>query len=312
MLIFPKPVEDEFLPGFIRRLCHINFVSSPSDMLTILYKNFNIAQRDRRTEFKAISLAAGISEAEILWNHYHFPINLQFPLRIDRVNYTLEDRRPPGLTPPEWFRYRLCPDCLERQKQAYGFGLWNRLHQIPSLYWCPLHKTALRQCNLPPSLPCMPRIETTDGLIPSWGRADINKYAKIQYFSEILTSAYKTPYGATRWNAQSLINKILKNHGFSDFDHNGKSKYLSDLAFKNFPEWWLEKIYEDVREAPAKHAPVIDKVFKHRDWRYYEYALAIALLLEPEEWARYQVHNDALISIHDIERVNERIWASIT
>ncbi|MGI2232391.1 TniQ family protein, partial [Burkholderia vietnamiensis] len=167
MPILTKPVEDEFLSGFIRRLCHINFANSPDEMLTILRKNFNINEINRKTEFKAISLAAGTPEAELLWKHSHFPINLQFPLRIGLANYTLEERRPPGLTPPGWYRYRLCPDCLEKQKQKHGFGFWNRVHQIPSLYWCPWHKTALRQCRMPPTAPHMPSIETTDELISS-------------------------------------------------------------------------------------------------------------------------------------------------
>ncbi|WP_223232973.1 TniQ family protein [Burkholderia pseudomallei] len=312
MLILTKPIKDEFFSGFIRRLCHINFINSPSEMLMILHKNFSPNLGRRESAFKVASLATGISETEIIWNHSHFPINLQFPFRNGRVNYTLEDRRAPGPTPPEWYRYRLCPDCLEQQKQEHGFSFWNRVHQLPSLYWCPWHKTALRQCRMPPSAPHMPSIETTDELIHPSVKSDIYKYHKILYFSEILTNAYKIPYGATSWSALSLISIILESHGFSHSDNNGKSKHLKNLAFDNFPKWWLGKIYEDVRKVPEQRAPAIDKVFRHRGWRYYEYALAIALLLKPEEWARYQVHDDALISIRGIERVNACVWPSIT
>lgn len=310
MLILPKPVKDEFLPGFIRRLCHINFVDSTDELLIILRENFSTNTSGRKSDFKAISLATGISEADILWNYSHFPINLQFPLRDGLINYTLDERRPPGLIPPAWYRYRLCPDCLEQRK--HGLNFWNRAHQIPALYWCPEHKTALRQCRIFPSAPHMPCIETTDEILPPSAESDIHKHQKIQYFSDILTSPHKTPYGATAWDARVGINNILRAHGFGDFYTHVKSKYLIDLAFENFPQWWLNKLCEDVRKAPDKQTPAIDKLFRHRNWHYYEYALAIVLLLTPEEWARNQPYDDALISIHDIERVNEHVWKSIT
>jgi hypothetical protein len=100
--------------------------------------------------------------------------------------------------------------------------------------------------------------------------------------------------------------------GFPYYHRDDKSKYLIGLAFDNFPEWWLRKIYENVYKTSGKYASTIDEAFKFMYWRYYEYALAISLLLAPEELARHQVHDNALISIHGIERVNARVWESIT
>ena len=312
MLILPKPVKDEFLSGFIRRLCHINFVDSTDEMLRIIRENFNLTNPGRKLEFKAISLATGMTESEILWNHSHFPINLQFPLRTGLVNYTLEERRPLGVTPPEWFRYRLCQNCIEQQTQEHGFRFWNRTHQIPSLYWCPWHKTALRKCRIRPSESHMPSIDTTDELIPESAESDIKKYPKIQYFSDILTSTYKIPYGAKIWSNESGIKDILRLHGLGDAEIHEKSKYISDLASRNFPSWWLKKLYEDVRIVRETQIPKIDNLLSRWNRRHYEYALAIALLLTPEEWTRYKSQGDALISIHGIERVNARVWESIT
>ncbi|MFX1737141.1 TniQ family protein [Paraburkholderia sp. A1RI_3L] len=312
MLILPKPVKDEFFPGFIRRLCHINFVDSTDEMLRILQENFSLGNSGRKVGFKAISLAAGMTEAEILWNHSHFPINLQFPLRTGLINYTLEERRPVGLTPPEWFRYRFCPACIEQQTQEHGFSFWNRAHQIPSLYWCPWHKIALRKCRVRPSKSHMPSMETTDELIPASVESDIKKYPKIQYFSDILANAYKIPYGTKPWQVEYGINNILRTLGLGDADAHEKSSYISSLASENFPKWWLEKLYEDVRTVREKHTPGICNLFSRWNWRHYEYALAIAVLLRPEEWAGYKNHDDALISIHGIEWVNQHVWASIT
>jgi len=38
---------------------------------------------------------------------------------------------------------RFCPICFEEEQKLYGEGYWHRLHQIPFIMVCPVHKTLL-------------------------------------------------------------------------------------------------------------------------------------------------------------------------
>jgi len=309
MVILSKPLKDEFFPGFILRLCHLNSVSSPREMLAGLSKYFGVSLENRNSEFKIASLASGLSEAAVLWEHFHFPINYQFHLGSGIINYTLDKRRPPGLMPPRWFKYRLCPECLAQQQLEHHLHFWDRLHQIPSLFWCPRHNTALRKCTVQPSASHIPRIEHSEELITSRAIERAYKFSKIQYFTEILAYAYKIPYGAPAFRSQSLIEAIYKTYNASGYS--GREE-LINLASRNFPKWWLEIICQTIPRSPGEGAPLIDRLFQSTDWRYYEYALAIAVLLEPEEWAGYKVREDAAVSIDSMEKANHLVWESIS
>lgn len=43
---------------------------------------------------------------------------------------------------------RVCPICLEEEKETFGEGYWHRLHQIPGVLVCPKHKIGLYDSHI--------------------------------------------------------------------------------------------------------------------------------------------------------------------
>lgn len=63
---------------------------------------------------------------------------------------------------PAWLRY--CPACAASDRCEYGEAYWHRLHQIPGLVACPLHKEAVAVCDS--DVPTDPK-RRTGALIPA-------------------------------------------------------------------------------------------------------------------------------------------------
>ena len=48
---------------------------------------------------------------------------------------------------PQYFRF--CPDCLKEDLEKHGETYWHRLHQIQGVIFCPVHKVALQNSQIP-------------------------------------------------------------------------------------------------------------------------------------------------------------------
>lgn len=49
--------------------------------------------------------------------------------------------------------YQFCPECVKSDIKSYGEPYWHRIHQVPGVLICPIHKTELREtcpvCSIP-------------------------------------------------------------------------------------------------------------------------------------------------------------------
>jgi hypothetical protein len=52
---------------------------------------------------------------------------------------------PSSIRSPNWLRF--CPICTEDDKKRLGEGYWHRLHQLPGVEVCPIHKVFLENSN---------------------------------------------------------------------------------------------------------------------------------------------------------------------
>jgi len=46
---------------------------------------------------------------------------------------------------PQWLRF--CTQCVEADRRKYGECYWHRIHQVPGVEICPLHKTWVRNSS---------------------------------------------------------------------------------------------------------------------------------------------------------------------
>ena len=51
-----------------------------------------------------------------------------------------------AINTPNYFRF--CPDCLQQDLNKYGETYWHRLHQVPGVLFCPIHKIALQNSEI--------------------------------------------------------------------------------------------------------------------------------------------------------------------
>ena len=52
-----------------------------------------------------------------------------------------------AINTPQYFRF--CPDCLQEDLDKYGETYWHRLHQVPGVLFCPIHKISLQNSQIP-------------------------------------------------------------------------------------------------------------------------------------------------------------------
>ncbi|MDJ0531678.1 MAG: TnsD family transposase [Xenococcaceae cyanobacterium MO_207.B15] len=52
-----------------------------------------------------------------------------------------------AINTPNYFRF--CPDCLQEDLNKYGETYWHRLHQVPGVLFCPIHKILLQNSEIP-------------------------------------------------------------------------------------------------------------------------------------------------------------------
>lgn len=56
---------------------------------------------------------------------------------------------PSNVRAPRWFKY--CPVCALEDEEQFGERYWHRLHQLPGVEVCSLHKVLLEESNIPAS-----------------------------------------------------------------------------------------------------------------------------------------------------------------
>lgn len=158
--IFPDPHPDEIFYSICARLCE-----------RAGYSNNRIAMQDI---FGCESVVASIvlpshlddfvsrlppetryTSDYLITEHTSLPFYSPF-LPAKRLNHLQQDicgRNGPGLhmrsgimaslVPlPEWLRY--CPQCVMEDKKHVGECYWHRVHQVPGVEICPLHKMLLQ------------------------------------------------------------------------------------------------------------------------------------------------------------------------
>jgi hypothetical protein len=49
---------------------------------------------------------------------------------------------------PQWEYLRYCKECIISDKEEFGEAYWHRIHQVPSVLICPIHKTWIKDSNI--------------------------------------------------------------------------------------------------------------------------------------------------------------------
>ena len=103
---------------------------------------------------------SSVTANSLIQNHTLYPFYAPFlpPKRAKRVKESMKSTKggnihttagvmASSILTPQYFRF--CPDCLKEDLEKHGETYWHRLHQIQGVIFCPVHKVALQNSQIP-------------------------------------------------------------------------------------------------------------------------------------------------------------------
>jgi hypothetical protein len=280
MLILPKPAKDEFALGYIGRLCHINFKKSSFEMMRALVTEYGLKSR-KGAYINALALTSGMDARQFVQLHTLHPIVMQ--------GRDVMDGRAGGMTRREYGDERnplklsqkhahFCLDCVEEQRQEFGYSYWNRIHQLPGIYWCPWHQREL----LSSSSSCI------STMLPSNQMASLHPRLGYEGQGQFIVHRYgETMMGFMRSEKRTTLAELATHLrekaevvGLSVDKKSAESSYLSDLVFQRFPSWWLKLEYGTAQKKIGQYFAPIDGALVGEAVGSRGYALAVSLLCD--------------------------------
>lgn len=146
-MIFPAPLPDEIFPSLLARMGRMNGFADFRDMAPLSFgdgpvSSFIDAEIDLSRFCRQTNFASRGAE-ELLENltwcgvqvrlgemgRQRFEAMARGDVRPTLGSFTLSDSALLGC----------CPTCREHDLQHYGMTYWHRLHQLPIVFFCPVH-----------------------------------------------------------------------------------------------------------------------------------------------------------------------------
>lgn len=287
-LILPKPLKDEFALGLIGRLCHINSINSFVGIMRNLLAHFGL-KSEQGAYLEALALSAGMGLQDFVLAHTIAPAMLtQWNVVAGRLGgngrFQLGDERNPLKLARK--RAYFCPRCLEQQRHDLGFSFWHRAHQLPGIYWCPWHWTALLGANggvMQSALPSLSYAEP--GCVTAAEKDILNP--TLYLFSNIMMDCLARPRRHSRSQLVARLRIRAIERGLNVDEKSSPGRRLSDLAGTTCPAWWLEDVFGwRSKEADCHFKPIDGALLAEPmdSMGARAYVLAIALLFAPNEW----------------------------
>ncbi|MEL6439083.1 MAG: TnsD family transposase [Cyanobacteria bacterium J06621_8] len=103
---------------------------------------------------------SSVTANSLIQDHTLYPFYAPFlpPKRATRVYESMKSEKggnihttagvmASSILTPQYFRF--CPECLKSDLNEYGETYWHRLHQIQGVVFCPVHKVALQNSQIP-------------------------------------------------------------------------------------------------------------------------------------------------------------------
>ena len=238
----PRVLPDEHVFSWCGRMYRINDVDktmSPG----MSYRSFLPFKIEGLAELACL---AGMDSEGLLRRHTMVPF-VRAVVR-DSTCVDSEGRRnvDSDLTPRlavRWSSLRYCPDCVARDRRKRGFAYWRRMHQLPGVFWCPLHKSALIATSEKTTYAEEPgdQIAGEDASLGLWpSLSEVCPSVKAYIHMAIRTLRRPRPIGtssmAIRLNALVLA---LQPTGLAV---SGKALQLKNAVEGAFPIEWLAKV----------------------------------------------------------------------
>lgn len=180
-VFFPKVMPDELDMGHLgRAMLYLGF-ESPTQLMTHLYfgqpseRGLRLVRQWGQLAVPVLARYSGTSLPTYIHHHTALPF-----IRAFAPSSSCEPHGPKHLhllsQMGDKRSMHFCEQCLEEQREQYGFSYWMRSHQLPGVYWCGVHGSLLRLYHGPLlASPCEAAGGTCPDVEPDAQHSDIVK-----------------------------------------------------------------------------------------------------------------------------------------
>lgn len=280
MPILPVPAEDEFAPGYLGRLAHLNLAASSDKILKVLLASYGFGGGGGR--LKTLAKAAGMTSTEFLRAHTLAP---GIVCGADVIGGVIggwqwmpgfPDQRNP-LKLMRRYAY-FCEICLSEQRKKLGFGFWHRVHQLPGVYWCPWHKSPLLRCEGRLITGRLPSCSLPLEGLPAPAYCAID-HPVLNRYNDVIVDFLRSPRAIVEVELLFLLAKAAKKRGINTTMWASDEPFLSDIVFDCVPHWWLEDVLDISSKKSGHFCMEIDDAVVVSRVGTRVFALATAIIL---------------------------------
>lgn len=183
-----------------------------------------------------------------------------------------------------WSSLRYCPDCVARDRRKRGFAYWRRMHQLPGVFWCPLHRSALVATSEKTTYADEPGDHLTgeEASLNLWASlSEVSPAVRAYIHMAMRTLRRPRPIGSSSMAIR--LNAMAYAFQPSGGEKVGMTLRLKSAVEKAFPAEWLSKVSPQRMGAGRGEAPA--------EWRTLLYVWP-----KPRATERYLILATALLS----------------
>lgn len=184
----------------------------------------------------------------------------------------------------------LCQKCVEEDLDFHGMSWWRRDHQLPGLFWCPKHMTALHLLQdaavfrKPPSAVISEATPVGD----DWCD-DLRSDALISRFIEIQEGLLSLAAPLSERVVSRMMRRRASEQGFHSGIHEVKRPLVSTYLRERVDPKWIETLYAGFGEEQKGYYFSIDGTLRghHDSAGAVSYALVVVAQPELISMVRY-------------------------
>lgn len=249
ILLFPTALPDEIYTAYLSRIARCNgFAGRQIEDFLRLVLSQNPQPIAPYLERILTTLAKSAEKSVTNFVREHTFL----PYRRGIVNNALE--LPHGETTPRFAataylniakngtESRLCTTCIESDIAEHGMAYWRRLHQLPGVYVCATHNSALRYVNIwrpffySPAALVSRSLCYESRLLKAVANIEVKKFVTLS--AALLGSARSTPQKFV-WKT---LRPIADEYGYNTYKNIDLRHRLSDEIIRTFPSLWLKTV----------------------------------------------------------------------
>ncbi|WP_154371190.1 TniQ family protein [Pseudoduganella rivuli] len=251
-MLLPSPLPDEIHSGYWGRIIRINGFR---DEVTALYyvSAKLLAQHSNDTKpylLEVLATAGNMPLQDFARKHTLMPYRRAIAsYKPELIHGDPDDRSMIRMSGTRLARpgAYFCSACIEDDWRKYGMSYWKRKHQLPGMYTCPMHATALQYVKddsafIEAPARCISSSHTVD---PGWARSQ-HDHADVQNFLQLSVALASSSQPLDLRPVRALLREKARAFGIASHPKSTAKNKLSDLIASRFPKQWLEAVFPPV------------------------------------------------------------------